>query len=222
MSFFAAFLDERIAVVEAPLSGNSPELPIEEAASVAMAVPRRRREFAAGRACARQAMAALGHAPVALPCQRDRTPLWPQGLVGSITHTDAWTAAAVARRDQGFASVGIDLEPADGLPADLWSSVCTADEQARVVRACHLSPEHAAHVLFCMKEAAFKCQYPISATMLEFADFAIEVDAPGKAFTAVYQRAAGPFSMYDRIHGRFAIGDGHFASVATITMERMP
>ena len=53
--------------------------------------------------------------------RNDRVPIWPDDLVGSITHTDLCAAAAVARRDQGFVAIGIDLEPADALPPELWA-----------------------------------------------------------------------------------------------------
>ena len=125
MGYFAMLLDPRIAVAEAPLGGEPPDLPADEALSIVNAVPRRHLEFATGRECARRAMAALGHARASMPRAQDRVPIWPDDLVGSITHTDLWAAAAVARRDQGFVAIGIDLEPADALPPELWTSVCT-------------------------------------------------------------------------------------------------
>ena len=82
-------LDPRIAVAEAPLRGEPPDLPADEALSIAHAVPRRRLEFATGRDCARRAMAALGHAKglhtqgTRTACRSGRTI-----VVGSITHTD--------------------------------------------------------------------------------------------------------------------------------------
>ena len=68
-----------------------------------------------------------------MPRAQDRVPIWPDDLVGSITHTDLWAAAAVARRDQGFVAIGIDLEPADALPPELSASVCTPEEQAKLM-----------------------------------------------------------------------------------------
>lgn len=147
-------------------------------------------------------------------------PVWPNALVGSITHTAAWTAAAVARRDQGFLAIGIDLEPADELAFDLWDLVCTPAERAMLSVICGVTPGVAAHLIFCMKEAAFKCQYPISEAMLEFADFAIDVDSEVGTFTATYQRAVPQFEIHDRLLGRFAISDGYIASAVVVTTER--
>jgi 4'-phosphopantetheinyl transferase EntD len=149
-------------------------------------------------------------------------PIWPDDLVGSITHTDEWAAAAVARRDEGFVAIGIDLEPADALPPELWASVCAPEEQAKLTVIRGMTPGLAARLVFCMKEASFKCQYPLSCAMLEFADLAIDVDAGAGTFAATYQKAAPPFDVHDRLVGRFAISAGHVASAVVVTSERVP
>lgn len=222
MTYFAALLDPRIAIAEAPFGGEPVDLVGDEALSVAHAVPRRRLEFATGRDCARRAMAALGHAKAPLPQGQDRMPIWPADLVGSITHTDAWAAAAVARRGEGFVAIGIDLEPAEELAADLWASICTPQEQVRLTAIRGITPGLAARLVFCMKEAAFKCQYPLSGAMLEFSDLAINVDGEAGTFAATYQKAAPPFHAYDRLAGRFAISAGHIASAVVVTSEHVP
>src|SRR5690242_4153856 len=67
-----------------------------EAAQIQGAVEARRREFATGRHCARQALAALGVPATPLLSGGHREPLWPAGVVGSITHCTGYRAAAVA------------------------------------------------------------------------------------------------------------------------------
>ncbi|MGX9147748.1 hypothetical protein [Mesorhizobium sp. 128a] len=54
---------------------------------------RRRREFGWGRHHAREALRHLGFAPVAI-LSRDRAPLWPSGVVGSISHSSSDRGAA--------------------------------------------------------------------------------------------------------------------------------
>ena len=214
-------LDPRIAVAEAPLRGEPPDLPADEALSIANAVPRRRLEFATGRDCARRAMAALGHAGTSIPRGDDRVPIWPEDLVGSITHTDDWVAAAVARRDQGFVAIGIDLEPAVALPPDLWASVCAPEEQVKLTVIRGMTPGLAARLAFCMKEAAFKCQYALSHAMLEFADLAVDIDAETGTFSATYRKRVPPFDVHDRLFGRFAISAEHIASAVVVTSEHV-
>lgn len=72
------------------------ELFPEEAVAVASAVTKRREEFAAGRAAARRALAALGVPAAPLPRGERRAAVWPKGFVGSITHCAGFCAAAAA------------------------------------------------------------------------------------------------------------------------------
>ncbi|HEY3692789.1 MAG TPA: hypothetical protein VGL46_21300 [Pseudonocardiaceae bacterium] len=44
-----------------------------------------------------------------------RKPVWPPGVVGSLTHCTGYRAAAVAHR-RGVLTVGIDAEPHEPLP----------------------------------------------------------------------------------------------------------
>lgn len=220
MGLFATLLDPRIQIAEVPLRGTPPGLPADEARSIANAVPRRRLEFATGRDCARRAMAALGHAEASIPSGPDRVPIWPDDLVGNITHMDDWVAAAVARRGQGFAAIGIDLEVAAALPPELWPSVCTPEEQTKLTVIRGVRPGLAARLAFCMKEAAFKCQYAISCAMLAFADLAIDVEAG--TFAASYRKVVPPFDVHDRLFGRFAISAERIASAVVLTSEQVP
>jgi 4'-phosphopantetheinyl transferase EntD len=117
-----------VVVVDRPVRDEVAALLPEEAAEIAKAVAKRRFEFATGRACARQALAQLGVAPLALVSGPDRAPLWPAGVVGSISHTDRWCAAAVARA-RDVAALGIDLEPDEPLAPELWKQVATERER---------------------------------------------------------------------------------------------
>src|SRR4051812_40427195 len=84
-------------------SAPAPLFPVE-AELVAAAGTRRRAEFATARACARTALGKLGHAPVAVPRGDRGAPVWPAGIVGSLTHCDGYRAATVAEA-KDFATV---------------------------------------------------------------------------------------------------------------------
>lgn len=83
----------------------------DESDAVATALPGRRAEFVTGRVLARRALAALGRRPGSIPVARDGAPVWPAGIVGSITHCVGLRACAVGRRDE-HAGIGIDATPA--------------------------------------------------------------------------------------------------------------
>src|SRR6202047_4688051 len=104
-----------------------------EESLVANAVEARRREFITARRCAREALAKLGYAPVPIRAGRKREPLWPAGLVGSITHTTGFRAAAVASRSV-LASIGIDTEQNDRLPDGVEESITVRGEPEMTAR----------------------------------------------------------------------------------------
>src|SRR2546425_12382787 len=65
--------------------------------------------FDMGRACAAELLAELGARETSVGMAADRSPVWPHGYVGSVTHTDDLLGVAVARRTD-FRSIGIDAE----------------------------------------------------------------------------------------------------------------
>src|SRR5947207_7559339 len=81
----------------------------EELALVGEAGDKRRREFAAGRACARLALERLGRSNGPVLRGSNREPVWPDGVVGSITHTAGYCAAAVTEASCVL-GLGIDAE----------------------------------------------------------------------------------------------------------------
>src|SRR5579859_734056 len=117
-----------VAAAELEGPGDLALLDPSERAAVAQAIESRAREFAAGRLCARRALAELGlEQPI--PAASDRQPIWPQGIVGSITHTEGIAAAVVASRSR-FAALGLDAERASRLKPELWPKICVEEEIA--------------------------------------------------------------------------------------------
>lgn len=152
-------------------------LPQEEAC-VERALPRRRREFTAGRACARTALAKLGVERGPIVSAPDRTPVWPAGIVGSIAHCDGLCAAAVARGRE-FASIGLDVERFDPLEPGLVTTVCAGEELERAVDVMGLEAEWVAKILFSIKETVYKCSYPRTRTWWEFRDVTVRLHGSG-------------------------------------------
>jgi 4'-phosphopantetheinyl transferase EntD len=188
-----------------------------ERAAIVHAVEKRRREFIAGRSCARLAMAELGEPPAPILQGEDRAPIWPPGLVGCITHTDTRCAVAVARVADGFLSLGLDIEPATPIKAELLRIICLPEERA------YLDSQPAGErgllgkLMFSAKECAYKCQYPLSRTFLDFHAMRVYPDLAGGRFVAVFQRDAGPFASGDELHGRLLVDQGYLMTAMTLT-----
>src|SRR5207245_11366486 len=115
---------------------------------------RSRREFAAGRACARAALHRLGFPRGPLLSGADRAPIWPAGAVGSITHCPGYCAAAVARR-RDVRALGIDAELNEPLPDGVAELVCTETELTWTAMSAPRGT-HWQALIFSAKESVYK------------------------------------------------------------------
>lgn len=214
MSAPAVFPDRRIIVVSHEEIDGHAQLYPEEAAAVARAIEKRRAEFAAGRACAREALRRLGIETGAIPPRDDRAPVWPDGVVGSITHCPGFVAAAVALRSD-FAGLGFDAEGAEPLDSGLVRLICTTDEQ-RSLRDLP-PPPHSnwPKIVFSAKEAVHKAIAPDARITLGFTEVEIDFDPDAGSFTARLVGRQDPrLPPFARLDGRFAATDRHvFAGV---------
>jgi 4'-phosphopantetheinyl transferase EntD len=145
-----------------------------EAANLGRAVPSRVREFAAGRLCARRAMAEFGIVDCPVPAGRDRQPRWPGSMAGSITHTSDFCAAVVAERHNA-AALGLDSEVVGDVKPGIWARICGPQESDWVRSLPAEEQPAAATLIFAAKEAFYKCQYTVVRERLEFADARVEV-----------------------------------------------
>lgn len=162
----AALFGGPVAVAVLPVNGPHPPLMPQEARAVARAVQTRRDEFTAGRAAARLAMERLGLPPQAVPAAPDRSPVWPDGLTGSISHAGGLCAAVLSR--DPLHKLGLDIEDAAPLDADLWPLVLTPDELDRLAQAPADRRGTIAKRIFGIKEAAYKAQFPLTGAVIGF------------------------------------------------------
>jgi len=203
---FTDLLPADVAVAEWAADDTGDELHPAEEACVRGALPKRRREFAAGRACARRALRRLGIRDVPLLPGPTRSPLWPAGIVGSITHCSNYVAAAVARSDR-LSGIGIDAEPAVPLSPRVVAMVCTPHE---IARSRDLPPGVAwSKLLFSAKESFYKCYHPHTGFFLDFLDVELDIQPATAHFRARLIRADAPSICGRRqLEGRFGRAGG--------------
>jgi 4'-phosphopantetheinyl transferase EntD len=161
-------------VITEEIPGPFPECAPHEAElrSVAGAFEKRRREFAAGRLCARRALERLGIRGYPLLADAEGIPLWPCGVVGSISHAPDYCGTVVARR-QAWRGIGLDVEQIARVHPSLWSRLFTAEE-ARWLGSRAGDRNAMAAVLFSAKEAFFKCWYPVTRLRLGFQEVEVQ------------------------------------------------
>lgn len=73
------------------------------------ASPRRKTEFVAGRRCAAAAIRDLTGQEVSPGIGEDRAPIWPEGIIGAISHSHD-RAIALAGCSRRFCGIGVDIE----------------------------------------------------------------------------------------------------------------
>ncbi|MGW4700022.1 4'-phosphopantetheinyl transferase family protein [Streptomyces sp. NPDC004285] len=197
----------------------------EEAAAVARAVPKRQREFATVRLCARLALRRLGlpQAPLA-PGVRG-APRWPHGVAGSMTHCAGYRAAALARTTDVL-SLGIDAEPAEPLPEGVLDGVSLPGERGHLDElAARLPGVPWDRLLFSAKESVFKTWYPLTGRELGFDEASLVFDPapdpPGHTGTFTARLLVpGPVTggvRRDHFTGRWLVREGLVLTAIVLT-----
>jgi enterobactin synthetase component D / holo-[acyl-carrier protein] synthase len=194
-----------------------------ETALVERATITRRREFAAGRTCARRALRQLGVRPQPILAGRWGEPIWPCGIVGSISHSRSYCACAVAN-SRVFDGIGIDVEQNKPLKPAVLKSITLDEEKARLTNLESAAPEvNWDVILFSAKETAFKALFPARLEPMEFSDFSIFIDERQTTFEAkcVQRGPAGAVIVQGRwrIHGGFVLTAAALANTAEQEVE---
>jgi 4'-phosphopantetheinyl transferase EntD len=188
----------------------------EEEPAIARAVAKRRHEFVAGRVCAREAMHALGLPPAAIVPGPDRAPIWPESVIGTITHTDTWCAAAIARAGEGVRALGLDVEPDTPLRPTLVRPITIPEERAWLDAQPEAERGLLGKLVFSAKECAYKAQYPLTRCFFGFSGMRIHLDVAGGTFVAVFEREAGEFGVGDELRGKLVVDHGYVMTGMTI------
>ncbi|MDQ3036460.1 MAG: 4'-phosphopantetheinyl transferase superfamily protein [Myxococcota bacterium] len=225
-----ALFDERVIVLTAEIDEAALALITPgEAELVARAVDKRKREFATARVLAHEAMARVSGPGVTrrvleLLNAPDRSPIWPEGITGSISHCDTRAIVAVAERAH-VGTIGIDVEHRDELKRELWRSVFLRQEiDALDARFESDVRGRMALALFSAKEALYKAQYPCSTRFMSFSELHVELvpDAGSPARGAVictFQNDVPPFVRGTVARGRYRLDA--FAGDEVVTAVRI-
>lgn len=199
----AIAIEARADVGERPLFQS-------EQALIGRAVEKRREEFATGRACARAALDRLGQDRGPILSGDRGEPLWPDGVVGSITHCTGYRAAVVARETE-LLSVGIDAEPHGPLPEGLLGDIAWGEEPTHLADLSRIEPAvHWDRLLFSAKESVYKAWFPLAERWLGFEDARLAIDPARGTFEAqlLVEGAAVDGRVIDRFNGSWLVRDG--------------
>ncbi|MBO0684545.1 MAG: 4'-phosphopantetheinyl transferase superfamily protein [Candidatus Dormibacteraeota bacterium] len=208
-----------VAVVEEATAADwTASVQTEEEAQVAAAVEKRRREFAAGRSCARRALERLGWTGVPVTSGRRGEPVWPPGVVGSITHCQGYCAVAVASHAD-MVGLGIDAEVETALSEGVREAVCTADERRWIA-------DQRGHdwtvLFFSAKESLYKLWYPLMGSWLDYHEAEVVVDLRHRCFEAHIRRPIESGRFPSSLTGQFALQAGRVHTAITLACWSHP
>lgn len=155
--------DDRVAffALEHPTGELFEFTPAELSVAPRGASAERRIEFALGRRAALHALMRLGH-PASSPLpRRERLPVWPTGIKGSISHTrygDAIRAVAAVGIDTKVSALGLDIEAIRPISERVLRRIAHPAELAWIAAG---DASRRAVALFAAREALYKAIHPL-------------------------------------------------------------
>lgn len=206
------FADPALSIFQADFDANHysdvliPRLNAGYEACIQNAVVKRKSEFIAGRYCAHQSLARWKVPDGIIGIGEGRSPVWPAGIVGSISHCHAYALAVTARSDNLFA-LGLDVE-------DVVSEETRNNIQKAVVNQNEMflltgspRPDIVFTLIFSMKESFFKAVYPHVKFYFDFPAISLtHIDwERGTVLFEVNQQLGTLFSGGSVFSGRFQL-----------------
>ena len=151
------------------------------------AVQKRKAEYLASRLCAEKALRIL--APLgkefSLLNDPNRSPIWPENVTGSLTHTGHFTSVAVANK-KNIKSLGIDSEEivSTATAVEVGSTVLSPVELQRF--SGHWNQPLLVTMAFSAKESIYKCLFPLVNKFFGFSDVELLIlDQKRGTFSAI-------------------------------------
>ena len=139
--------------------------------------PNRKNEFILGRICASKAYEkCTGIELLELESGKDRAPIWPSKVVGSISHNKNFVGAAVAKKNE-LIGIGIDFEEIDRAKIELSSHIKNSED---LKSHPDFSDTELLTVIFSAKESLYKALYPSVQKFFGFEDAALRSINPQK------------------------------------------
>ncbi|MFK3775543.1 4'-phosphopantetheinyl transferase [Pseudomonas sp. NPDC089406] len=186
---------------------------IEQTASLQRSVAKRQAEYLAGRVCAREALRLLDGRDYVPATHEDRSPVWPAGIRGSITHGQGWAAAVVGAQ---VAGLGLDQESllTEERAERLAGEILTAAELQRLDRS---QQALVVTLTFSLKESLFKALYPITGQRFYFEHAEVlQWSTDGHARLRLLTDLSADWRHGVELDGQFCVQDGHLLSLISV------
>ena len=138
-------------------------------------VLKRKNEFTAGRILSHKALVQLNIYNFDILTGKNREPIWPKGIIGSISHNNSFVCAAVTTSDY-YKGIGIDVEEDEAIQVSQHNIIFTKNELLWIEREQNSAQENIHKIIFSAKESLYKCIYPIVKKYIDFKQVEMEID----------------------------------------------
>jgi enterobactin synthetase component D len=182
--------------------------------------PERKNEFLLGRLCASKAFEKhFSKEQLSILSNVDRAPIWPVGVVGSITHNASWVGACVSEQKL-LLGVGIDFELMGRVKLEISRHVLTSED---LKEHDSLNAVELLTIIFSAKESLYKALYPIVQSYFGFNSAAVkEIDVTKGIFKIeLVKQISLEFGPLKRFYfeGKFRVSDGTCLTVIEIPLK---
>lgn len=146
----------------------------------------REQEHILGRYCAKEALKALNINCNRIESNVHGSPIWPEGSVGSISHSKGLCLSAVGKTED-YQAIGIDVERFNRMKERSIERIVHDKEKAQIG-----NDLKKATLLFSIKEAFYKAQFPLYQCPLNFKDLALKFDFASQKAQLIWLAAKSP------------------------------
>lgn len=193
------------------------ELPLP--VNLQKAVKKRRAEFVASRFLVRDVLSHVGTHGFLLNNRPDRSPIWPSGVQGSLSHTDGTVALAITKQPL---CIGIDVEQVMGLDTAVETAdVLMSSEERALLSALPLPFPLAATLLFSLKESLYKALWPRLCQPMDFHQASlVDIDLLAqKARLCLNDDFSAAFNCDTRLNATFRVESDRVLTLVTHPIE---
>ncbi|WP_457489096.1 4'-phosphopantetheinyl transferase family protein [Tardiphaga sp. P5_C10] len=164
---------------------------IEQPPQIARSVHRRQAEFFFGRLVARAALQLQGLQVAGITIGDQRQPVWPEGVIGSISHIEGLAAAVVSSADV-YGGLGVDIESVHTVgkePQALLATVVDEQEYAYLLsRHANEGFDVLLTTAFSAKESLFKGAHAAVGRYFDFSSARVKyVDRQRRVVSIILQ-----------------------------------
>lgn len=181
----------------------------QETALTAKMLAKRLAEFRGGRYCAQQALKQLNILDFPLIIGDKRQPLWPDSIVGSISHCQG-ICIAVVDRQLNVGGIGIDIEQVSDFDSETLNLICNANEISHLQK--HATPLLAAKVVFSVKESIYKCLFPNYQKWIDFLDVEVRLDWQQRKYSVKFNEDLRHYYNESDLKGGWQINQDYILS----------